>query len=51
MYVAVLQAYQKEKLTDGFADTVDLIWFYGGLNGDALGMTDRTFHNRLKELI
>lgn len=51
VFVAVLQSYQKEKLTGGFADTVNLIWFDGGLNGDALGMTDRTFHNGLKELI
>ena len=51
VFVAVLQSCQKEKLTDGLANTVDLICFDGELNGDALGMTDRIFHNRLKELI
>lgn len=51
VFVAVLQSCQKEKLINGLADTVDLIWFDSGLNGDALGMTDRTIHNRLKELI
>lgn len=51
VFVAILQSCQKEKLTDGLANTVDLICFDGELNGDALGMTDRTFHNRLKELI
>lgn len=51
VFVAVLQSHQKEKLTDDLADTVDLICFDSGLNGDALGMTDRTIHNRLKELI
>lgn len=50
-FVAVLQSHQKEKLTDDLADTVDLICFDSGLNGNALGMTDRTIHNRLKELI
>lgn len=51
VFVAVLQSYQTEKLTGGFADSVNLIWFDGGLNGAKLGMTDRTFHNGLKELI
>lgn len=51
VFVAVLQAYQAEKLTGGFTDTVSLIWFDGGLNGDKLGMTDRTFHNGLKEFL
>ena len=51
VFIAVLQSYQSEKLTGGFADSVNLIWFDGGLNGAKLGMTDRTFHNGLKELI
>lgn len=51
VFVAVLQSYQKEKLTDGSADTVDLICCDSGLSGDALGMTGRPYHNRLKELI
>jgi len=51
VFVAVLQAYQSAKLTGGFADSVNLIWFDGGLNGERLGMSDRTFHAGLKELI
>lgn len=51
VFVAILQSCQKEKLTDGLANTVDLICFDGELNGDALGMTDRIIHNKLKELI
>jgi len=51
VFVAVLQAYQSAKLTGGFADSVNLIWFDGGLNGESLGMSDRTFHAGLKELI
>ena len=30
---------------------MSLIWFDDGLNGRALDMSDRTFHNGLKELI
>lgn len=51
VFQAVLGEYQKSKLTGGYADSVSLIWFDDGLNGHALDMSDRTFHNGLKELI
>ena len=51
VFQAVLQEYQKEKLTGGFADSLTLFWFGEGLNGHAIGMSDRTFHNGLKELL
>lgn len=51
VFQAVLGEYQRSKLTGGFSDTVTLVWFDAGLNGSALDMSDRTFHNGLKELI
>ena len=30
---------------------MNLVWFDDGLNGNTLDMSDRTFHNGLKELI
>lgn len=51
VFQAVLGEYQKSKLTGGYSDSVSLIWFDDGLNGRALDMSDRTFHNGLKELI
>jgi len=51
VFQAVLGEYQKSKLTGGYSDSVSLIWFDNGLNGHALDMSDRTFHNGLKELI
>lgn len=51
VFQAVLKEYQKAKLTGGYADTINLVWFDDGLNGQKIGMTDRTFHNGLKELI
>ena len=51
VFQAVLMEYQKAKMTGGFSDTIRLVWFDDGLNGHEIGMSDRTFHNGLKELI
>lgn len=51
VFQAVLAEYQRSKMTGGYSDTVSLAWFDEGLNGKALDMSDRTFHNGLKELI
>lgn len=51
VFQAVLAEYQKSKLTGGYSDTVILAWFDEGLNGASLQMSDRTFHNGLKELL
>lgn len=51
VFQAVLMEYQKAKMTGGFSDTIRLVWFDDGLNGHSIGMSDRTFHNGLKELI
>jgi len=51
VFQAVLREYQKAKMTGGYSDTVSLVWFDNGLNGNAINMSDRTFHNGLKELL
>lgn len=51
VFQAVLGEYQRSKMTGGYSDSVNLVWFDDGLNGHALDMSDRTFHNGLRELI
>ena len=51
VFQAILQAYQNEKMVGGFADCVRLEWFDDGLNGQTIGMTDRTFYNGLRSLL
>lgn len=51
VFQAILEAYQKEKMTGGYADSVRLFWFDDGLNGEAIGMSEKTFQRGLKELI
>ncbi len=51
VFQAVLLVYQREKMTGGYSDSIRLVWFDDGLNGQAIGMSDRTFHNGLKELL
>ncbi|PIT69189.1 hypothetical protein [Bartonella tribocorum] len=47
IFIEVFQIYQSTQLTD----SITLAWLNGGLNGEKSDMTDRTFHNGLKELI
>lgn len=51
VFQAVLTEYQSTKMTGGFADSVYLPWFNGGLDGRAVGMSERTFNRGLAELI
>ncbi|CCG39923.1 replication/maintenance protein RepL [Magnetospirillum molischianum] len=51
VFQAVLDAYQKEKMTGGYADCLTLFWFDNGLNGEAIGMSERTFNRGIKELL
>lgn len=51
VFQAVLEAYQKEKMTGGFADCVHLAWFDGGLFGQPIDMSEFTFRRGLKELL
>ncbi|EJF84414.1 hypothetical protein [Candidatus Bartonella washoeensis] len=47
VFIEALKIYQSAQLTD----SITLIWLDDGLNGVKLDMTNRTFHNGLKELI
>ena len=51
VFQAILQAYQNEKMTGGFSDCVTLFWFDDGLNGEKIGMSEKTFQRGLKNLI
>lgn len=51
VFQAILDEYQKTKMTGGFADTLYLAWFNDGLNGEDIGMSKRTFNRGLAELI
>ena len=51
VFQAVLDAYQKEAMTGGYADSVSLYWFGEGLNGESIGMSEKTFNRGLKELL
>lgn len=51
VFQAVLDAYQREAMTGGFADSVRLYWFGDGLDGRAIDMSEKTFQRGLKELL
>jgi hypothetical protein len=51
VFCKVLEIYEQERMTGGYADSITLCWFDGGLNGDKIGMSDRTFQNGLKGLL
>jgi hypothetical protein len=38
-------------MSKGFADSVYLAWFDGGLSGRSVGMSDDTFNRGMKELL
>lgn len=51
VFQVVLDQYQQTPMAGGYADSVYLAWFDGGLSGQSIGMTDRTFQTGLKELL
>lgn len=51
VFQVVLEQYQGTPMRGGYADSVYLAWFDGGLSGQSIGMTDRTFQTGLKELL
>lgn len=51
VFQLVLEMYQAEPMVGGYADSVYLAWFDDGLCGRDVGMTDRTFHAGLRELL
>lgn len=51
VFQAVLKAYEAEKMTGGYIDSINLMWFDDGLNGEKIGMSERTFNRGLRELL
>lgn len=51
VFHVVLEVYQGEPMSGGFADSIYLASFQGLLNGKALGMSDDTWQRGLKELL
>lgn len=51
VFQAILVEYEKMPMLGGYADTVDLFWFDGGLCGRDIGMSDKTFQRGLKDLL
>lgn len=51
VFQAVLDAYQRTSMSGGYAESVRLYFFDGGLDGVKLGMSEKTFQRGLKELL
>lgn len=51
VFKVVLDHYEREPMSGGFADSVYLAWFDGGLSGQAIGMSEDTYQRGLKELL
>jgi hypothetical protein len=51
VFQAVLDVYQRQPLFGGFADSIYLHFFDGGLDGRKLDISDRTFRRGLVELL
>jgi hypothetical protein len=51
VFQTILQVYQDEPMAGGFADSIYLHFFDGGLSGRRLDMSDRTFRRGLVELL
>jgi hypothetical protein len=51
VFQAVLQEYERTPMHGGFADTVELFWFNGGLSGRSIDMSEKTFQRGLKQLL
>jgi len=51
VFQVVLDQYQREPMSNGFADSIYLAWFDGGLSGEAIGMSESTFNRGMRELV
>lgn len=47
----VLEKYEQEPMAGGYADSLYLMWFDGGLSGQDIGMSEATFNRGLRELV
>lgn len=51
VFQVVLETYQREPMSKGFADSIYLAWFDGGLSGQSIGMSEATFNRGMRELV
>lgn len=51
VFQLVLERYELEPMTGGYADSLYLVWFDGGLSGQAIGMSEATFNRGLRGLV
>ncbi|HFV9934729.1 TPA: hypothetical protein ACIAPS_004521 [Salmonella enterica subsp. enterica serovar Bovismorbificans] len=51
VFQAILKEYEQTPMTRGFADSIYLAWFDGGLSGKKIGMSEYTFKRGLRELL
>lgn len=51
VFQVILDHYQREPMSGGFADSIYLAWFDGGLSGQKIGMSEDTYTRGLKELL
>lgn len=51
VFTAVLKVYEETPMRGGYVDYLDLYWFDGGLCGDVIDMSEKTFQRGLKELL
>jgi hypothetical protein len=51
VFQAVLNVYEKTPMNGGYAEAVTLYWFDNGLDGESVGMSEKTYQRGLKELI
>ena len=51
VFQVVLEQYEREPMNKGFADSVYLAWFDGGLSGQSIGMSEATFNRGMRELV
>lgn len=51
VFRAVLDEYERTPMQGGFADTLYLAWFNGGLSGREVDMSEATFNRGLRELL
>ncbi|MCZ5683636.1 hypothetical protein O5550_02420, partial [Escherichia coli] len=51
VFQAILQEYEQMPMSRGFADSIYLAWFDGGLSGRDIGMSEYTFKRGIRELL
>lgn len=51
VFQVILDQYQRTPMSRGYADSIDLYWFDGGIDGRDVGMSERTFQRGVRELL